>query len=328
MTTTMIVLIGLALVFDFLNGIHDSSNIVATMISSRALSPRWALTLTALAGFAGPFIFGVAVAKTVGEKIVIPGTISTIALIAALISAIIWNLFTWLLGLPSSSSHALIGGLIGAAVTESGWGVINIAGIEIVLLVLLTSPILGFFFGFIVTRLITLACWRASPKVNWIFKKGQILTVTALALSHGSNGAQKSMGIITLGLLITGYLSKFEVPIWVIILCASMIALGTSVGGWKLIRTIGGKFYRIRPMDAFSTQFSAALVILGASLLGGPVSTTQVISTAIMGVGSAERINKVRWGVASEIAITWLLTIPATALAGAGMYWIVSRIIS
>ena len=328
MTTTMIVLIVLALGFDFLNGIHDSSNIVATMISSRALSPRWALTLTAVAEFAGPFIFGVAVATTIGDEIVLPGTISTIALIAALASAIVWNLITWFLGLPSSSSHALIGGLIGAAVSDSGWGVLKIAGIEKVLIVLFTSPIIGFVFGFIVTRVIILACWKASPKVNWIFKKGQIITAIALALSHGTNDAQKSMGIITLGLVTTGFLTKFEVPIWVIFLCASMIALGTSVGGWKLIKTLGAKFYRIRPMDGFSAQLTSALVILGASLFGGPVSTTQVVSTAIMGVGSAERINKVRWGVASEIAIAWILTIPATALAGAGMYWIIRSIIS
>ena len=328
MTTTMIVLIVLALGFDFLNGIHDSSNIVATMISSRALSPRWALTLTAVAEFAGPFIFGVAVATTIGDEIVLPGTISTIALIAALASAIVWNLITWFLGLPSSSSHALIGGLIGAAVSDSGWGVLKIAGIEKVLIVLFTSPIIGFVFGFIVTRIIMLACWKASPKVNWIFKKGQIITAIALALSHGTNDAQKSMGIITLGLVTTGFLTKFEVPIWVIFLCASMIALGTSVGGWKLIKTLGAKFYRIRPMDGFSAQLTSALVILGASLFGGPVSTTQVVSTAIMGVGSAERINKVRWGVASEIAIAWILTIPVTALAGAGMYWIIRSIIS
>lgn len=328
MTTTMIVLIALALGFDFLNGIHDSSNIVATMISSRALSPRWALTITALAEFAGPFIFGVAVAKTIGDEIVLPGTISAVALIAALASAIIWNLVTWFLGLPSSSSHALIGGLIGAAVVDSGWGVIKMAGIEKVLLVLFTSPLIGFALGFIITRLIMLACWKASPKVNWIFKKGQIVTAIALALSHGTNDAQKSMGIITLGLVTTGFLTKFEVPIWVIFLCAGMIALGTSVGGWKLIKTLGAKFYRIRPMDGFSAQLTSALVILGASLFGGPVSTTQVVSTAIMGVGSAERVNKVRWGVASEIAIAWLLTIPATALAGAGMFWIIRSIIS
>jgi PiT family inorganic phosphate transporter len=322
----MIILIILALGFDFLNGIHDSSNIVATMISSRALSPRWALTLTAIAEFSGPFIFGVAVAKTIGDEIVRSGTVTMASLIAALVSAILWNLLTWFLGLPSSSSHALIGGLIGAVVAGAGWGVINLAGIEKVLIALFTSPIIGLAFGFIVTRLIMLACWNSSPRVNGFFKKGQIVTAVALALSHGTNDAQKSMGIITLGLVTSGVISKFEVPTWVMLLCAGMIALGTSVGGWKLIRTLGAKFYRIRPIDGFSAQFTSAAVILGASLVGGPVSTTQVVSTAIMGVGAAERVNKVRWGVAQEIGIAWLLTIPATALVGAGMYWIISHI--
>ena len=306
----------------------NSSNIVATMISSRALSPRWALAVTAVAEFSGPFIFGVAVAKTIGDEIVLPGTISLATLIAALVSAIVWNLLTWWLGLPSSSSHALIGGLIGAVVTGTGWQVIKIAGIEKILITLFTSPFIGFFIGFLMTRFIMLLCWNATPRVNWIFKKGQIFTAVALALSHGTNDAQKSMGIITLGLVTSGFLTEFEVPIWVIFLCASMIAFGTSVGGWKLIRTLGSKFYRIRPIDGFSAQLTSAAVILGASLVGGPVSTTQVVSTAIMGVGSAERVNKVRWGVAGEIATAWLLTIPATALLGAGTYWVISRIIS
>jgi PiT family inorganic phosphate transporter len=327
MTFTLIVLIVLALVFDFLNGIHDSSNIVATMIFSRALSPRWALAITAAAEFSGPFIFGVAVAKTIGDEIVFPGTVNMAALIAALVSAILWNLLTWFLGLPSSSSHALIGGIIGAAVAGAGVGSIQIAGLEKVLIALFASPLIGFIFGLIITRLIILLCWNVSPKVNWVFKKGQIATAIALALSHGTNDAQKSMGIITLGLLTSGTINKFEVPIWVIFLCASMIALGTSLGGWRLIKTLGGKFYRIRPMDGFSAQFTSALVILGASLFGGPVSTTQVVSTAIMGVGAAERLNKVRWGVAGEIATAWLLTIPATALVGAAVFWLVSRII-
>ncbi|MCD6576796.1 MAG: inorganic phosphate transporter [Anaerolineaceae bacterium] len=327
MDATLKILIFLALGFDFLNGIHDSSNIVATMISSRALSPRQALTLTAIAEFSGPFIFGVAVAKTIGDEIVLPGTISMVAIIAALIGAILWNLLTWFLGMPSSSSHALIGGLLGAVIMDSGWEVIKIAGVEKVFIALFTSPIIGFAFGFIVTQLIRLACWKATPKVNWIFKKGQIVTAVALALSHGANDAQKSMGIITLGLVTSGYLTKFNVPTWVIFICASMIALGTSVGGWKLIKTLGAKFYRIRPIDGFSAQLSSTIVILGASLFGGPVSTTQVVSTAIMGVGSAERANKVRWGVASEIAIAWLLTIPATTIAGAGMYWLITNII-
>ena len=320
----MIVLLVLALGFDFLNGVHDSSNIVATMISSRALSPRAALTMTAIAEFSGPFIFGVAVAKTIGDEIVMPGAITMPVLIAALISAITWNLLTWWLGMPSSSSHALIGGLVGAVVAGIGWNVIKISGIEKILLTLFTSPIIGLVFGFLVARLILLLCWNASPRVNWIFKKGQIFTAVALALSHGTNDAQKSMGIITLGLVTSGVLKTFEVPIWVIFACASMIALGTSVGGWKLIKTLGAKFYRIRPMDGFAAQITSASVILGASLIGGPVSTTQVVSTAIMGVGSADRANKVRWGVAGEILTAWLLTIPATALLGAGVHWLIS----
>ncbi len=323
----MIVLIVLALGFDFLNGVHDSSNIVATMISSRALSPRWALTLTACAEFCGPFLFGVAVAKTIGDGIVEAGTISMPTLIAALIAAIFWNLLTWFLGFPSSSSHALIGGLIGATVMSAGWGVIQIKGVEKVLLTLLTSPFIGLFFGFVVTRIIMRLCWNATPKVNGFFKKGQVVTALSLALSHGANDAQKSMGIITLGLVTTGFIDSFVVPTWVIFLCATMIAFGTSVGGWKLIRTLGAKFYRIKPIDGFATQMTAATVILGASLIGGPVSTTQVVSSAIMGVGSAERINKVRWGVVKEIAVAWLLTIPLTGLVGAGMYWIVSQFI-
>ncbi len=321
----MILLLVLALGFDFLNGVHDSSNIVATMISSRALSPRTALTLTAIAEFSGPFIFGVAVAKTIGDEIVIPGVMTMTVLIAALISAIGWNLLTWWLGMPSSSSHALIGGLVGAVAAGVGWQAIKIEGIEKILLTLFTSPIIGLVFGFLVARLIILLCWNASPSVNWIFKKGQVLTAIALALSHGTNDAQKSMGIITLGLVTSGYLSKFEVPVWVIFACALMIAFGTSVGGWKLIRTLGAKFYRIRPLDGFATQLTSAAVILGASLFGGPVSTTQVVSTAIMGVGSADRANKVRWGVAGEILTAWLLTIPATALIGAGVHWLLSQ---
>jgi PiT family inorganic phosphate transporter len=210
---------------------------------------------------------------------------------------------------------------------SAGWGVIEWAGIRKVLLTLLTSPFIGLFAGFIVTRFIMRCCWNATPRVNGFFKKGQIVTAIGLALSHGANDAQKSMGIITLGLVLTGTIQGFAVPTWVIVLCAAMIALGTSVGGWKLIKTLGAKFYRIRPIDGFATQMTAALVILSASLIGGPVSTTQVVSSAIMGVGSAERVNKVRWGVMKEIATAWLLTIPITGLIGAGMYWLVTRFI-
>lgn len=327
MTPIIIVVIVLALGFDFLNGIHDSSNIVATMISSRALSPRVALTLTAVAEFSGPFIFGVAVATTIGHDVVAAQAINMVVLLAALCSAILWNLLTWYLGFPSSSSHALVGGFVGAVVIDAGWQAIKLPGIGKILIALFTSPLIGFAIGYILLRVVMFFCWKASPGVNRLFKRGQIFTALALALSHGANDAQKTMGIITLALVTGGYLKVFAVPVWVIILCAGMIAFGTSVGGWRLIRTLGAKFYKIRPVDGFTTQLASAVVILTASLVGGPVSTTQVVSSAIMGVGAAERVKKVRWGVAREIATAWLLTIPATGLLAAGIYWLLSRVI-
>jgi PiT family inorganic phosphate transporter len=325
MPPILIAVIVLALVFDFLNGIHDSSNIVATMISSRAFSPRIALGVTALAEFSGPFIFGVAVAETIGNEIVSPETISIQVILAALVAAILWNLLTWYLGLPSSSSHAIIGGLIGAVISGAGWQFIRLQGLEKVLLSLFTSPIIGFVMGYLVLKVIFILCWNASPRINWFFRRSQILTAIALALSHGTNDAQKTMGIITMALVTSGYLSHFSVPLWVVALCASMIALGTAMGGWRLIRTLGAKFFKIRPVDGFSSQIASAAVILGASLVGGPVSTTQVVSSTIMGVGASERMNKVRWGVAGDIATAWLLTIPATALLGAGLYLLIIR---
>ena len=317
--------IGLALVFDFLNGIHDSSNVVATMISSRALPPRVALWMTAAANFVGPFIFGVAVAETIGG-IVDSGAISLQVLVAALGSAILWNLLTWYLGFPSSSSHALVGGLVGAVLIAAGWQAINMDELKKIVIALFTSPFIGFIFGYLILRLILLLSWTASPRINGFFRTGQIFTALGLALSHGTNDAQKTMGIITLALVIGGFLDSFVVPQWVILMCATMIALGTALGGWRLIRTLGGKFFKIRPVDGFSSQLASAIVILGASLVGGPVSTTQVVSSSIMGVGSAERVNKVRWGVAQEIATAWLFTIPLTALVAAALYWIIMKI--
>jgi PiT family inorganic phosphate transporter len=321
----IIVLVSVALVFNFLNGFHDSSNIVATMISSRALPPRMALGITAVAEFLAPFIFGVAVAKTIGEDIVAPGTVSIEVIFAALFSAILWNIITWLVGIPSSSSHALIGGIIGAVGVGAGLKAIQMGGLEKVLIALFISPIIGLLAGYLFTKLVFFLARGASPRINWFFKRSQIFTAVALAFSHGTNDAQKTMGIIALGLVTTGYLAQFYIPTWVIALSASAISLGTAFGGWRLIKTLGGKFYKIRPVHGFSTQVTSASVILSAALLGGPVSTTQVVSSAIMGVGSAERLNKVRWGVAGNIALAWLLTIPSTALFAAGLYWLVLR---
>jgi PiT family inorganic phosphate transporter len=327
MPPLIIAVIILASSFDFLNGIHDSSNIVATMISSRALSPRLALGMTAVANFAGPFIFGVAVAETIGHEVVASEAIDIQVILAALASAILWNLLTWYLGFPSSSSHALVGGIIGAVIVGAGTKAILIPGLLKILIALFASPIIGLFIGYLFLRGVFLICWDSSPRVNTVFKRSQLATSLALALSHGTNDAQKTMGIITLALVTGGVLSEFTVPLWVIVLCAGMIGLGTAVGGWRLIKTLGAKFYRIRPIDGFASQFASAVVILVASLFGGPVSTTQVVSSSIMGVGAAERMNKVRWGVAQEIAMAWILTIPATGLVAAGIYGVLSVVI-
>ncbi len=326
MTALLIIVIVLTLVFAFLNGIHDSSNIVATMISSRAFSPRAALGVTALAEFSGPFIFGVAVANTIGNEIADASAINITVLLAAISAAILWNLLTWYLGMPSSSSHALIGGFIGAVLIGAGWDKIMLAGLEKVLIALFVSPLIGFAFGFIINRLITFLFANATPRVGWLFKRGQIVTAVALALSHGANDAPKNMGIITLALVTGGVLPEFAVPLWVIFASSGMIALGTALGGWRLIRTLGAKFFKIRPLDGFNAQLASAVVILGSSILGGPVSTTQVVSTSIMGVGAAHRFSKVRWGVAVDIAVAWLLTIPVSGLLAAGIYWVLSRV--
>ena len=322
MQAQLILLIIFALIFDFLNGVHDSSNIVATMISSRAIRPQIALLMTALANFVGPFIFGVAVATTIGNDIVAPEHINMTVLLAACFSAIFWNVLTWILGIPSSSSHAIIGGLIGAVVVKAGFKVLLIKGITKILIGLFASPIIGFVAGMIIANIVFLLSWKATPKITGVFKKLQVVTSLGLALSHGTNDAQKTMGIITLGLVITGIQSTFHVPNWVVLACATAIALGTALGGWQLIKTLGSKFYKIRPVHGFSSQLTSAIVIIGASLLGSPVSTTQVVSSSIMGVGAAERMSKVRWGVAGEIMIAWLVTIPATMLVGGLFYWL------
>jgi inorganic phosphate transporter, PiT family len=319
----LMVIIAIALLFDFLNGLHDSSNIVATMISSRALSPQKALGLTAVAHFVGPFLFGVAVATTIGSEVVDPSAINSAVIVAALVSAIIWNLITWYFGWPSSTSHALIGGMIGAVVMAAGFDTVKLAGLEKVLIALFLSPILGLVLGYLMLKLLYFLARGSSPKINSVFRRSQLATSVALALSHGTNDAQKTMGIIAMAMVTTGYVAEFQVPWWVITLSASAIALGTATGGWRLIKTLGGKFFKIRPIHALGSQLTSASIILGAALLGGPVSTTQVVSSAIMGSGSADRVSKVRWTVARDIAVAWVLTIPVAALLAAVLYVVI-----
>jgi len=323
MSVQLYIVIGLALIFDFLNGVHDSSNIVATMISSRAFRPGTALGLTAIANFLGPFLFGVAVATTIGDEVAQSSALNLDVMIACLFGAIMWNLLTWFLGIPSSSSHALIGGIIGAVMAGAGFSAIKLQGLEKVLIALFTSPLIGFAFGFIFTRLILFLVRNAPLEINEFFKRGQLVTALGMALSHGTNDAQKTMGIITLSLLIGGYIDQFKIPLWVIVLSATAIGLGTALGGWRLIRTLGGRFYKIRPIHSFSTQLTSGFVILGASFLGMPVSTSQVVSSAIIGVVSSESFGKVRWSVAEEIVTAWFVTIPASALVSAGVYWLI-----
>lgn len=322
---TLVALVGAALIFNFLNGLHDSANIVATVISSRAIGGRTALILTAAAEFSGPFLLGVAVATTIGQGLLVSGSLTTPMLLAAVFSGIVWNLVTWLAGIPSSSSHALVGGLIGAVAVQAGWSAIEPHGLLLVLASLFLSPLIGLVAGYSVTRLIFRLAANASPRINRFFQRAQIVTAIALALSHGANDAQKTMGVVALALVTTGAISRFEIPLWVMATCGGALALGTAIGGWRLIRTLGARFYRIRPVHGFAAQVTSTGVVLGAALLGGPVSTTQVVSAAILGAGSAERLNKVRWGVAGNIVIAWLLTIPCTAALAAGLTWVLTR---
>jgi PiT family inorganic phosphate transporter len=318
-------LVALALLFDLLNGVHDSSNIVATMISSRALTVRQALTITAVAEFVGPFLFGVAVATTIGQEVLAAGQARLSAILAAVCAAILWSLFTWRLSVPSSSSHALVGGLIGAAVVDGGWGAIRLAGLSKVVLALAISPPLGMAAGYLMMKLVLFLARGASPKINWVFKRGQVVTAVALALSHGTNDAQKSMGVITMGLVSAGLQTTFHVPLWVVASCAAAIALGTAMGSRRLIHTLGHKFFKVRPVHGFTTQVASAGVILAGALLGGPISTTQVVSSAIMGVGAAERLSKVRWTTVGQILVAWVITIPCAAILAAALAAVLGR---
>ncbi|MCS7248054.1 MAG: inorganic phosphate transporter [Anaerolineales bacterium] len=327
MDPLLVLFIVIALTFDFLNGFHDSANVVATAIASRAMKPTWALAIASLSNLAGPFLFGVAVATTIGNEVLEGRAVTVPVAMAALLAAILWNLLTWWFGIPSSSSHALIGGFVGAAVMGYGIEVIEAKGMEKVLIGLFISPLIGLVISWLFMRFTLQVGKAASPSINVFFKRAQWLTAIALGMSHGTNDAQKTMGILTLGLVAFGVIPSFEVPGWVIEACALAIALGTAFGGWRLIRTMGGKFYRVRPVHAFSSQVASAVVILGAALLGAPVSTTQVISSSIVGAGSAERIQKVRWGVAWQILIAWILTIPFSGLLGALLYALLSQVL-
>src|SRR5678815_885954 len=314
--------------FDYINGFHDTANAIATSVSTRALSPRVAIAMSATANFVGA-LTGTAVAKTIGAGLITHQAEGGLVVAAALIGAIVWNLLTWRLGIPSSSSHALICGLLGAsaaAIGFSAWLVDGILGK--VILPLVGSPIAGFAIGFALMVLIFHVFRRAHPKtMNDRFRRLQVLSAAYMAFSHGSNDAQKTMGVMTLALVSAGVLTEFKVPLWVIILAASAISLGTAAGGWRIIKTMGSKVVKLDPVHGFAAETTAASIIFGASTLGMPVSTTHVISSAILGVGSSDQFRAVHWGVARRIGIAWVLTLPASALVAALSYVVLHPIL-
>jgi PiT family inorganic phosphate transporter len=318
LTLTLLAILALAVIFDYINGFHDTANAIATSVSTRALKPQYAIVMSAIANFAGAFT-GTAVANTVGNGLISSQVESQTVVAAALVGAIVWNLVTWRLGIPSSSSHALIGGLLGAAAAAAGTGAWNVDGIVgKVLIPLVSSPVAGFVIGLGLMVVIFNVFRRARPRVmNDNFRRLQVVSAAFMAFSHGSNDAQKTMGVMTLALVTAGVLPEFKVPLPVIVAAASAISLGTAAGGWRIIRTIGTRVVKLDPVHGFAAETTAASVIVVASHFGMPVSTTHVISSAILGVGSSDRFNSVRWSVARGIGIAWVLTIPAAALVSA-----------
>lgn len=316
----LVAIVVIALVFDFTNGAHDSANAIATIVSTKVLSPRTAVAMAAALNLAGAFM-GEEVAHTIGSGIVRTDMVAgcQALVLAALLGAIFWNLLTWYLGLPSSSSHALIGGLIGAAVAYGGFDSLNFLSIvKKVLLPLVFSPMAGFLGGYLLMLALSWLFVRANPRrINTAFRKLQIVSAAFMATSHGLNDAQKTMGIITLALYIFHVIPEIHVPVWVKGACALAMGLGTAMGGWKIVKTMGHKIFKLEPIHGFAAETSASLVITGASFLGAPISTTHTISTSILGVGASKRLSAVRWGVAGNMVVAWILTIPAAAVVAA-----------
>jgi PiT family inorganic phosphate transporter len=325
---TLLIVFGLAIAFDYINGFHDTANSIATSVSTRALRPDHAIALSAVANFVGALI-GTAVAATIGAGLIDESVESQVVIGAALIGAIVWNLVTWRAGIPSSSSHALIGGLLGAAFAAAGIASWNLEGIrDKVLIPLFTSPVIGFLLGLTVMVVIFNLFRRAQPRLmNDSFRRLQVLSAGYMALSHGSNDAQKTMGVMTLALLNAGVINEFVVPIEVKLLAATAISLGTAAGGWRIIKTMGTRVVKLDPVHGFAAETSAATIIFGASTLGMPVSTTHIISSAIMGTGASDRFNAVRWGVARNIGLAWVITLPAAGITAALAYLLINPIL-
>ena len=311
-----------ALAFDFINGFHDAANSIATVVGTRVLTPKVAVAWAAFFNFVAAFSLETRVAKTIGKDIVNPAVVDPILIFAALIGAIVWNLLTWWLSLPSSSSHALIGGFAGAALVKAGPGVLVAKGLVKTVVFIVLSPVLGFVLGFLFFLAVTWIFRRARPEpLDKAFRKVQLVSAAAFSFGHGMNDAQKTMGIIAVLLFSTGHLKSMEIPFWIVLICHAAIGLGTLTGGWRIVRTMGMRITQLKPIGGSCAEFAGAVTLIGASLGGIPVSTTHTITGAIMGVGSVRRLSAVRWGIARTIIIAWILTIPASAVVAA-LVWL------
>jgi PiT family inorganic phosphate transporter len=322
-TTVIILLIAVALLFVFLNGLHDAAKSIATFVSTRVLSPRYAVAWAAFFNFIAFLVFGLHVANTVGSGIVAPGIITDQVIFGALMGAIVWNIVTWLAGIPSSSSHALIGGLVGAGVASGGWRAVQWGGLDKTIAAIVVSPATGFVLALLLVLLVARAFRRVTPfKADKIFRHVQFFSASAYSLGHGGNDAQKTMGIIAALLFAHGLSGgSFHVPLWVVLACQAAMALGTLLGGWRIVRTMGSRITHLTPVQGVCAETAGAITLFMATYMGIPVSTTHTITGAIIGVGAARRVSAVRWNVAQDIVVAWVLTMPAAALIAACAYF-------
>ncbi len=328
--TLLVFLVALALVFDFMNGFHDSANAIATVVSTGVLKPQMAVLMAAFFNFVAIFVVSMKVAATIGKDTIDPGVVDHYVIFGALVGAIVWNVITWYYGMPSSSSHALIGGLVGSAVAKAGTGALNAAGLTKTVVFIVVAPVMGFVLGTLIMLIVSWLFVRSTPrKVDGWFRRLQLFSAASYSLGHGGNDAQKTMGIIWMLLIATGNssaASKYP-PYWVIIACFAAISFGTLFGGWRIVKTMGQRITKLKPVGGFCAETGGAITLLMASFWGVPVSTTHTITGAIVGVGAAQKMSSVRWGVAGNIVWAWIFTIPASAFMAAIAWWIGTKIL-
>jgi inorganic phosphate transporter, PiT family len=322
--TLIVCIIAVALIFDFMNGFHDAANSIATIVSTRVLRPQQAVVWAAFFNFIAFLFFGVHVANTIGKGVIDPAIVDPLLLLASLTGAILWNIITWYYGIPSSSSHALIGGLAGAAVAKAGVHSLQFAGFAKIAVSIVLSPLFGMILAFVLMTIVSLLFFRSTPrKVDRWGRRMQLVSAALYSLGHGGNDAQKTMGIIAVLLYSTGHLSEFGVPLWVVLICHTAMGLGTLFGGWRIVKTMGMKITKLKPIGGFAAETAGAMTLFLATSLGIPVSTTHTITGSIIGVGAVTKLSAIRWGVAERIVMAWVLTIPASAFISGVTWWII-----